>query len=194
MWRLGALTLALALVSACSGERIPVLGEAPRFLLTDQDGAEFDSGSLRGKLWVADFIFTRCTNMCPMLSGEMAKLQGTLRDDPLLREVRLVSFSVDPEYDRPAVLAEYAKRYDAETSHWTFATGSRDEIWELSVDGFKLAVGEAPGNVGQPLFHSDRFVLVDGGGRIRGYYGGMNADVLARLVADLRSLAEEPEA
>ncbi len=66
MRRLGAITLALTLVSACSpqaGERIPVLGEAPRFLLTDQDGAEFDSGSLRGKLWVADFIFTRCTNM-----------------------------------------------------------------------------------------------------------------------------------
>ncbi len=194
MRRLGALTLALTLVAACSGERIPVLGEAPRFQLTDQDGAEFDSGSLRGKLWVADFIFTRCTNMCPMLSGEMAKLQGTLRDDPLLREVRLVSFSVDPEYDRPAVLAEYAKRYDAETSHWTFATGLRDEIWELSVDGFKLAVGEDPGNVGQPLFHSDRFVLVDGDGRIRGYYGGMDSDALVRLVADLLSLAEEPEA
>ncbi len=195
MQRLGALTLALTLVSACSPQTgIPVLGEAPRFLLTDQDGAEFASGSLRGKLWVADFIFTRCTNMCPMLSGEMAKLQGTLRDDPLLREVRLVSFSVDPEYDRPAVLAEYAKRYDAETSHWTFVTGVRAEIWELSVDGFKLAVGENPGDVGQPLFHSDRFVLVDGGGRIRGYYGGMNSDELVRLVADLRSVAEEPEA
>ena len=195
MQRLGALTLALTLVSACSSQTgIPVLGEAPRFLLTDQDGAEFDSGSLRGKPWVADFIFTRCTNMCPMLTREMAKLQGTLRDDPLLREVRLVSFSVDPEYDRPAVLAEYAKRYDAETSHWTFATGSRDEIWELSVDGFKLAVGEDPGNVGQPLFHSDRFVLVDRGGRIRGYYSAMDSNVLVRLVADLRSVAKEPEA
>lgn len=197
MQRLGALTLALTLVSAClpgAGDDIPVLGEAPPFLLTDQDGVEFDSGSLRGKVWVADFIFTRCTDMCPMLSKEMAKLQGTLRNDPLLLEVRLVSFSVDPEHDRPAVLAEYAKRYDAETSHWTFATGSRDEIWELSVDGFKLAVGEDPGNVGQPLFHSDRFVLVDRGGRIRGYYSAMDSNVLVRLVADLRSVAEEPEA
>ncbi len=67
-------------------------------------------------------------------------------------------------------------------------------IWELSVDGFKLAVGGEPGSVGRPQFHSDRFVLVDGGGRIRGYYGGMDSDALGRLVSDLRSMAEEPEA
>ena len=67
--------------------------------------------------------------------------------------------------------------------------------WLLRADhGFKLAVGEAPGDAGQPLFHSDRFVLVDRGGRIRGYYSAMDSNVLVRLVADLRSVAKEPEA
>ena len=196
MRQLAPLTLAVAL-AACGPaavEDLPKLGEAPAFALTNQDGAAFESDSLRGSLWIADFIFTRCTNMCPMLSREMAKLQGTLREDPALRDVRLVSFSIDPDHDQPAVLAAYAKRYGAETRQWTFATGTREEIWTLSVDGFKLAVGEAPGDAGQPLFHSDRFVIVDTNGRIRGYYSGMDSEALLRLVTDLRRVAAEPKA
>lgn len=193
-----ALAVALVLVAACgpraADEGIPVLGQAPEFGLTDQDGAAFDSRSLDGTLWVADFIFTRCTNMCPMLSREMAKLRDTLREEPVAREVRFVSFSIDPDHDQPAVLSKYARRYGADTSHWTFATGTREEIWDLSVGGFKLAVGENPGDPGQPLFHSDRFVIVDGAGRIRGYYSGMDSEDLQRLVAELRRVAEEPEA
>jgi protein SCO1/2 len=168
-----------------------VIGNAPEFALLDQVGAPFGSAELRDRLWVANFIFTRCTHTCPRLSARMAKLQRALRDDPLWNELHLVSFSVDPEHDRPQVLAGYAARYGADADHWSFLTGERETIWELSKGGFKLAVGEAPGNVEEPLFHSGRFVLVDGRGRIRGYYDALDEEGFDSLLTDLRALAAE---
>jgi protein SCO1/2 len=176
-----------------SSENPAVLGVAPDFSLIDQRGAEFRSTDLRGRIWVANFIFTRCTTMCPILTREMLDLQSRTASDPVGERVRLVSFSVDPEHDRPAVLAEYAAGHGADLDRWTFATGARAEIWELSKSGFKLPVGEAPPGAEDPLFHSDRFVLVDAEGRIRGYYGGMDSGGVDALLADLQALAGEGE-
>ncbi len=178
---------------AREGGAVSVLGEAPEFALLDQQGDEFRSADLRGKLWVADFVFTRCTSMCPRLTAAMAKLQGELSGKPLWDQVRLVSFSVDPEHDRPDVLAEYAERYQADRAHWTFATGTREEIWGLSVDGFKLPVGSQAGDADQPLFHSDRFVLVDRQGRIRGYYPALEPEGIPSLIDDLNAVAREDQ-
>jgi len=168
-----------------------VLATVPDFSLIDQRGADFRSAELRGQIWVANFIFTRCTSMCPILTGEMLDLQARMAADPVGNRVRLVSFSVDPEHDRPAVLADYAASHGADPEHWTFATGERDEIWELSTRGFKLAVGEEPQGADDPLFHSDRLVLVDAAGRIRGYYSGMESGGVDALVADLYAVAGE---
>ncbi len=181
--------------SAALGGGLEALGAAPSFSLVDQSGGQFESGSLEGRYWVANFIFTRCRTMCPMLSGRMRELQTRLADDPAGDGVRLVSFSVDPEHDRPAVLAEYALRYDADPDRWSFVTGEREEIWNLSTAGFKLAVGEAPAEAGEPLFHSDRFVLVDSAGQIRGYYPATQSESLDVLIGALHRLIEtsEPE-
>jgi protein SCO1/2 len=126
--------------------------------------------------------------MCPLLTAAMAKLQSELEGDPVWSDMRLVSFSVDPGHDSPAVLADYAAEYAADSAHWKFLTGERDRIWALSVDGFKLAVGENPGGADTPLFHSDQFVLVDASGGIRGYYAGLEDGDRDALVRDLRTL------
>ncbi len=176
-----------------SSETPAVLGAVPDFSLIDQRGAAFRGADLRGQVWVANFIFTRCSAMCPILTGEMLDLQARMASDPVGGRVRLVSFSVDPEHDRPAVLAEYAQGHGADTERWTFATGGRAEIWELSKSGFKLAVGEEPPGAADPLFHSDRLVLVDAEGHIRGYYSGMESGGVDALVADLHAVAGEAE-
>ncbi len=168
-----------------------VVGSAPEFELVDQSGAAFGSAGLRDRVWVANFVFTRCGHTCPRLSARMAKLQQSLRDQPFWSEVRLVSFSVDPEHDRPEVLTRYASRFGADSGHWSFLTGDRSTLWKLSRDGFKLAVGEAPGNPDEPLFHSAKFVLVDRRGGIRGYYDALEDEAFASLLSDLRAVAAE---
>jgi protein SCO1/2 len=183
---------ALAACDAATPEPPPVIADAPAFQLVDQRGEAFGDADLDGRVWVADFIFTRCQGFCPRLSSRMAEIQEELRSQPAWQDLRLVSISVDPEHDRPSVLADYAQRYAADPEHWIFLTGEREQIWKLSREGFKLPVGENPGDVGEPLFHSGRFVLVDRKGRIRGYYEALEEDGRRALVDAVRALAGAP--
>ncbi|MCC6756191.1 MAG: SCO family protein [Solirubrobacterales bacterium] len=161
---------------------LPVLYELPDFQLTDSDGAPFDRSRMRGKVWVADFIFTTCTGPCPLLSTRMAGLHKTFKGDS---QVGFVSISVDPDTDTPAVMAAYAKRYGADTSQWHFLTGPKDAINELAVKGFKVGSGDVP------VMHDLHFILVDDVGRIRGYYTGTNPDDVADLQRDIEILLED---
>lgn len=195
-----ALALLAVLGSACRPEagdsRVAppeVLGRAPEFRLVDQRGQPFGSEELEGRPWVADFIFTRCRVSCPPLGARMAELQRRLDDGRIEPELHLVSISVDPEHDRPEVLSEYAARFGADASHWSFLTGDRSQIWELSKIGFKLPVGDNPTDTDEPLFHSGRFVLVDRRGRIRGYYEALEPEGFASLLSSLQALADETE-
>ena len=120
----------------------PVLGLLPEFELTDQVGETFGSRQLRGKAWIANFIFTRCPATCPAQTAKISEFQGQLQDNPVWDEIRFVSFTVDPEHDTPQVLSEYAKNTNADVHHWKFLTGDREAIWRLSKDGFKLPVSE----------------------------------------------------
>lgn len=163
---------------------LPDLGVVPAFELIDQHGEAVALKDLAGRLWIADFIFTRCPTTCPIQTAMMKQLQGRLESKAYWPDMRLVSFTVDPGYDRPDVLAEYAKAAGADQDHWIFVTGTRDAIWDLSNEGFKLAAGE-PAEGDGPLFHSTKFVLVDALGRIRGYYDGVTEEGITELVADL---------
>lgn len=116
---------------------LPVLAQLPPFSLTERSGAPLSQADLAGKVWVADFIFTSCTAECPLMSAELQKLQAAFASSP---ELRLVSFSVDPETDTPAVLRDYASKYGADAKKWLFATGDRDSLYKLAIDGFKLPV------------------------------------------------------
>ena len=167
---------------------LPDLGPAPAFSLTERSGAKVDSASLAGKVWIADFIFTRCAGACPAMSTQMRDLQGSFRKTP---EVVLVSFSVDPEHDTPDALDKYAGFYTAQPGRWLFLAGGPGEVATLAVDGFKLATsatadpaaGDAPAVV-----HSQKFVLVDGAGRIRGYYDGTDSETVQKLIRDVSAL------
>lgn len=170
---------------------LPVLGKVPEFSLTASTGEPLSQTSLAGGIWVADFIFTRCPSLCPMLSAQMAKIQTALGRDAG-PSVRLVSFSVDPANDTPDALRTYAERFRADTSRWLFVTGEREALHALIRDGFHLAVADRPESQntdGEGLItHSDRFVLVDGDLQIRGYYHGTDQDSIKQLLRDLETL------
>ena len=160
-------------------------GPAPSFALTDAQGRPASSADLQGRIWVADFIFTRCAGQCPMMSGRMQALQEAFVGHP---DVQLVSFTVDPGHDRPDVLAAYAEQYAARQGRWRFLTGEPAAMERLAHDGFRLAFAAEPGSVSEPITHSARLVLVDQAGRIRGYFDTADPDAQDRLEAAIRQL------
>src|SRR6201982_3513207 len=155
-------TLALLLwlrqleVTALRQRTVSSYGTVPEFVLVNQDGQNFGSAQLTGKIWIADFIYTTCPGPCPMISSRMSELQKPLEKT----DVQLVSFSVDPEKDTPQVLRGYADKLQADPARWNFLTGPKSAIYNLSHDGFKLAVSNGSGEQGLPV-HSTRMVLVD---------------------------------
>ena len=183
--------MALLLAGCEPAQTVPVWGTLPEFVLIDQDSRPYGTEQLRGRPWIADFVFTRCPSRCPMLTREMARIQTDLQgrgwDD-----VQLVSISVDPENDTPETLAAYAAKHGARKGSWQFLTGERDEIWSLSVDGFKLPVANAAGSLEGPILHSNKFVLADRQGRIRGYYDALEEPARAKLFRDLEIVRAEP--
>ena len=151
----------------------PVVGQVPAFELVDHNGNPFSFNDLEGDIWVANFIFTRCPSICPLLTRGMLHLQQ-LYDDYGIEEIRLVSISVDPDNDTPEVLREYAAEYGADLERWTFLTGTEADIRALIVEGFKTAMGEPVADDAGliDIMHSGKFVIVDPAGGIRGYYDG----------------------
>jgi protein SCO1/2 len=164
---------------------------APVFTLTDQDGRAFESSRLAGKVWVADFIYTRCAASCPTLSAQLAGLQRALRGEP---GVAFISISVDPRHDSPAVLKRYAKDFGADPANWSFLRGDADATDALIKDGFKLPVvrvrvPEQGDHADIP--HSSTLALVDRHGKIRAYYEGIEEASWPRLEEAVRALLDE---
>lgn len=176
-------------VHRLSNRPLAVLGAVPNFSLVNQNGKNFGLADLRGKIWIADFIYTTCPGPCPMISTRMSELEKPLQKTG----VQLVSFSVDPENDTPRVLHEYAEKLNASPERWNFLTGPQREIYELSRNGFKLGVSDGSDETGVPV-HSTRFVLVDRKGAIRGYYDALAADSVTKLLADTNHLLREEPA
>ncbi len=159
-----------------------VLGTLPAFSLTDQRGQPFGTRELAGHVWVADFIFTSCQGVCPMLSERMAEIGRRARK--LGPDFHLVSISVDPARDTPERLRTYAERYGASPLAWSFLTGPAGAIEAAVVGGFKVGMGAEPAPTaaatGSPtaaggeafldIFHGENLVLVDRQLRIRGYF------------------------
>jgi putative membrane protein len=178
-----ALLVGATAFAVFSSARPPVLRSLPDFALVAHDGSRVSRERLSGRAFVADFIFTRCGGACPAMTSQMARLQKELPPG-----TGLVSFTVDPVFDTPEVLARYAAAHGAGPG-WLFVTGPESALHALATQGFKLAAMEVPpeerrtGDDG-PFLHSSKLVLVDGRGDIRGYYDSESAGARHRLVRD----------
>ena len=176
------LVAATLLLAACpKPEPLPVIGKIATFALTAETGQPFESKSLDGHAYVADFIYTTCPGPCPRMTSQMHGIDSQVRELP----VQFVSFTVDPEHDTPQRLTAYAKQFQADTRRWHFLTGPREALNQVFRYSFKL------GMVDGTMVHSTRFVLVDGQGQIRGYYSSDDSDELRKLVRDIRRLEKD---
>ena len=197
-------------------ESLPVYSQLPDFALVDASGRKFARERLKGKVWVADFIYTRCEDTCPLQSVEMRRLQQAFAAH---EEFRQISITTDPAHDKAASLAAYARKFGADRARWFFLTGKEKEIKELALKGFRLSYAtkramRTPGSIGGRAFtlllpsahahhpgheeggktpgilisHSSRFVLIDRNFTIRGYYHSNDTESLEKLRKDLRVL------
>lgn len=183
---IGILALSqLATRDQVANAELPILGTVPSFSLTNQLGETVTAGDLRGRPWVASFIFTRCALSCPRMVSAMKRVRA-------VADVQMVAVTVDPEYDSVEVLADYATANQVAAPSWLFLTGPKQGIRRLSVDGFKLGLDDSPqaaaASPEEPIVHSTRLVLVDSDLRIRGYYDPFEAGGVKRVVADLTRL------
>jgi cytochrome oxidase Cu insertion factor (SCO1/SenC/PrrC family) len=170
-----------AAAAADASADLPVLASVPAFDLVDQDNKPVNLATLSGKPWIADFVFTHCAGPCPIMTGKMASLRKHIPAD-----VRFVSFSVDPERDTPAVLREYAAKFNGDEPRWRFVTGSKDTIYNLAAKMFLTAI---PATADAPIIHDEHFVLIDSEGKVRGLYHSKDDEAMEALKRDAAALA-----
>lgn len=171
-------------------QQMPVYNTIGDFALMNQKEQPVTNESMRGKVWMANFIFTRCGGPCPRMTNRMKSLQDQLADT----DVYSVSFSVDPAYDTPARLKIYADKFKVDHHTWFFLTGEKEQIHRLSIQHFLLGVDEIPEEererLDQGFNHSTKFALVDQEGQIRGYYDSEDDESMQTLMKHAKALAE----
>lgn len=174
---------AVALLAAACSQRPPppILGNAPELDLADRSGRSISLSDLDGQPWVADFIFTRCPAICPLMTTAMSTI-----DDLAARDIRLVSITLDPEHDTAEILDAFADRHGA-SPRWLFLRGGEEQAHALSRE---FALGSSAATATAPIVHSTRLVLVDSHHRIRGYYDALDEGEMARLLAELGTILE----
>jgi protein SCO1/2 len=183
-------------------------GEVPDFSLTERSGRAVRRADLLGTVWIANFIYTRCRESCPIQTAQLATVQREFAGAP---DLRIVSITVDPEHDTPAVLTAYAERYGADPVRWLFLTGPRHAIYRLATDGFHLGVVDPDDRAGSAgvlgwvapgpawathgsqglVMHSSRLVLVDRRAWIRAYHLPDDPESLDQLRRNLRTVLGE---
>jgi protein SCO1/2 len=196
--------IAAVLMEGCITKKeppLPVFGEREvigtdtvyhtisNFRFIDQDSNEVTNDTYKGKIYVADFFFTSCRTICPIMKTQMLRVYDSIRNDP---EIMLLSHTIDPEYDTVGLLHDYAERLGVESDKWHFVTGNKDEIYKLAQTSyFSTALedkSEADG-----FIHSGAFLLIDKDRRIRGKYDGTKEEDVNRLLADIQRLKTEGE-
>lgn len=161
----------------------------PSFQFTNQHGEPFGSEQLEGQLWVANMIFTRCPSVCNLMTPNFLLLQNMLEKENL--DVKLVSFTVDPDFDTPDLLEKYGKNNGADFERWSFLTGySNEEIENFARDAFKEVVMDIPDSA--DIMHSTKFFLIDGQGHVIKWYNGLTPDV-DPILNDIKSHLERIE-
>lgn len=164
---------------ACAdpASKLPDYGKVPAFTMTDSEGHPFNSTQLLGTVWIADFIYTNCPAECPRMTSQMHSIERRT-----VKDVRLVSISVDPERDTPPVLNEFAHRFGGPNKQWIFLTGSADTVHLIAYQTFHV------GDVISKIDHSTKFIVVDKKGAIRGYYSSFDQVDLSQMLKDVAAL------
>ena len=157
------------------------------FKLVNQDGVSVTDSFLKDKIYVADFFFTTCPTICPAMSNELERVQEAFEGD---LGIQIVSHTVQPEYDSPEILKEYAALHKANPNQWTFLTGDKSEIYSLARKSYFAVTTKGDGGI-RDFIHTENFVLVDKKKRIRGFYDGTSADDVNRLIKDIKILKDE---
>lgn len=159
------------------------------FAFTNQEGELVTNETLNGKVYVADFFFTSCPTICPVMKKEMLRVYEQFKDNP---NVAIVSHTIDPEHDTVALLKDYADRLNVSSDTWHFLTGDKEEIYTLGESSYMVTAGEddtAPGG----YIHSGAFLLIDKKRRVRGVYDGTVAEQVDLMMEDIRRLLNEQD-
>lgn len=192
-------TAVCLLLSSCieqKEEQLPIFGEKEitatdttyhtigDFRLVNQDSAIVTNETLDGKIYVADFFFTSCRTICPVMKTQMMRVYEAMEDEP---DVTLVSHTIDPEYDTVGLLHDYAERLGVKTNKWHFLTGDKDSIYYLAQTSYFITAMEDESET-DGFIHSGAFMLIDKKGRIRGKYDGTKAEDVDKLIKDIEIL------
>jgi len=196
--------VSMLLLSGCITKKespLPVFGEREvigmdtvyhtiaNFKFVDQDSTEVTNDTYKGKIYVADFFFTSCRTICPIMKTQMLRVYDSIQNDP---DVLLLSHTIDPEYDTVGLLHDYANRLGVKSDKWHFVTGNKDEIYKLAQTSyFSTALEDKSEPDG--FIHSGAFLLIDKDRRIRGKYDGTKEEDVNRLLADIQRLKTEGE-
>lgn len=156
----------------------------PDFTFINQEGKPIGRSQMEGKITVVDFFFTSCPSICPVMSKELSRVNDMFREEP---RAQLMSISIDPEFDTPQVLKEYADEHEAIAGKWHFLSGPKLETFQLARCGFVLPALDGNG-VPDDFVHSDKFILIDAEGRIRGYYSGTTREQVDLLILEMKIL------
>lgn len=200
-----ALFAACILVAACSGrakeEKLPIFGERmvegtdtifhtiADFSFVDQDSNMVTQETFHDKIYVADFFFTSCRTICPVMKTQMRRVYDSIKSDP---DVLLLSHTIDPEYDTVGLLHDYADRLGVSSDKWHFVTGNQEDIFNIAQTSY-FATALADNTEPDGYIHSGAFLLVDKSRRIRGKYDGTKAEDVNRLLTDIARLRKEYE-
>ena len=186
---------------ACQGkdEKLPIFGErtasgtdtvfhtiAP-FRFVDQDSTVITNESFAGNIYVADFFFTTCRTICPVMKTQLVRVYAATRDMP---DVLILSHTIDPEYDTVALLHDFARRLGVESKRWHFVTGSKDSIYKIAQTSY-FATAMEDRTEPDRFIHSGAFLLIDKARRIRGKYDGTREEDVNRLIRDIGTLRKE---
>jgi len=174
-----------------STSKLPVFHQIQSFALTNQNGRTVTLDSLRGNVWIADVIFTRCAGTCLVLTREMREVQAAF---PATARLRFISLTADPEFDSSEVLRKYGNHFQADPQRWFFLTGEKSDVYGLAIDQLKFTVvdNERDRKPGEELFlHSQKFVVVDATGHVRTYINGTEPNTVPELIRVTKALLKE---
>ncbi len=161
------------------------------FSFQNQDNKTITQKDIEGKVFVAEYFFTTCKSICPIMNSQMQRVQQEFKGNS---NVKILSFTVDPETDTVAQMKRYAGKHNAITGQWHFLTGKQEDLYRLARKSFfilKPAEVQNQGDVGSDFIHTNNFVLVDQKKRIRGYYDGTSQKEVSELIKDIKRLLEE---